>query len=56
MPHKKKTLAKALLLGVLYLGAIAGVPIDPEKIEKIMNVMHQTRVEHVVKKDDPPVP
>lgn len=50
----KKTLARVLVLAVLNFGAVAGVPIDIEEIEKLMNEMHQTRVELVVKQDDPP--
>ncbi len=49
-----KTLAKVLVLAILNLGALAGVPMDPEKIRQLMDVMHRTRVEHVVKKEDPP--
>ena len=50
----RKTLAKVLVFAVLNLGAVAGVPMDPEKIRKLMDVMHRTKVEIVVKKDDPP--
>jgi len=50
----RKTLAKLLVFGILQFGAVVGVPMDPEKIEKLMNVMHRTRIVHVVKKDDPP--
>jgi hypothetical protein len=50
----KKTLANLLVFGILQVGALAGVTMDPEKIEKLMSVMHRTRIEHVVKKDDPP--
>ena len=50
----RKTLAKALVFAILQVGALAGVPMAPEEIEKIMNVMHRTKVEYVVKKDDPP--
>jgi len=50
----KRTLARLLVFGILQFGALAGVPMDPQKIEQLMNVMHRTRIEHVVKKDDPP--
>ena len=50
----KKTLAKLLVFAVLELGALAGVPMSPEEIEKLMNVMHRTKIEIVVKKEDPP--
>lgn len=48
----RKLLGKVLILGVLELGALTGVMMPPEEIEKLMNVMHRTKVEHVVKKDD----
>lgn len=50
----KKILARILVLAVLQLGALGGVPMRPDEIEKLMNVMHRTKIEHVVKKDDPP--
>jgi hypothetical protein len=50
----KKTLANVLLFGVLQLGALTGVQMTPEEIEKVMNVMHRTKVVQIVKKDDPP--
>jgi hypothetical protein len=50
----RKRLAKVLEFAVLQFGALAGVPMSPEQIEKLMNVMHRTKMEHVVKKDDPP--
>ena len=49
----KKTLAKVLVFAFLQVGALAGVPMDPKKIEEFMSVMHRTKLEHVVKKDDP---
>jgi hypothetical protein len=48
----KKSLARLLFLGVLQCGALAGVT-TPEEIEKLMNLMHRTKIEHVVKQDDP---
>ena len=52
----RKALAKALVFAILQFGALAGVPMSPEQIEKLMNIMHRTRIEHVVKKSDPPSP
>lgn len=49
-----KTLAKVLVFAILNLGALSGVPMDPEKIRQLMEVMNRTRIEHVVKKEDPP--
>lgn len=48
----KKTLARVLFLAVLQCGALAGVT-TPEEIDKILNLMHRTKIEHVVKQDDP---
>jgi hypothetical protein len=45
----RKTLAKLLLLAVLEVGAIGGVPMTPEKIQELMQMMNQARAEHVVK-------
>ena len=50
----RKSLPKLLVFAFLQFGALAGVPMTPEQIEKLMNVMNRTRVVHVVKKDDPP--
>ena len=50
----KRMLAKGLVLGILTMGAVMGVPVDPKKIEELMNVMHRTKVEYVVKKEGPP--
>jgi len=50
----RKSLAKLLIFAVLQLGALAGVPMTAEDIEKLMNVMNRTKIVHVVKKDDPP--
>ncbi|HYU26413.1 MAG TPA: hypothetical protein VEO74_14485 [Thermoanaerobaculia bacterium] len=50
----KKTLAKMLVFAVLQFGALAGVPMRPDEIEKLMNVMHRTKIVHVVKKEGPP--
>jgi hypothetical protein len=50
----RKTLAKLFVFAVLQFGALVGVPMRPEEIEKLMNVMNRTKIVHVVKKDDPP--
>lgn len=49
----RKLLGRILIFGMLELGALAGVPMTPEDIEKIMNVMHRTKVVKIVKQDDP---
>jgi len=52
----KNTAAKVLIFAVLQLGVFAGVPMTHEDVEKIMSVMHKTKIEHVVKQDDPDRP
>jgi hypothetical protein len=49
-----KILATLLVSAILQAGAFAGVRMSAEDIEKLMNAMHRTKVEYVVKKDDPP--
>jgi len=51
----RKTLATILVFATLQFGALAGVPMRPDEIEKLMNVMRRTKVEHVVKTEDPPL-
>ena len=48
----RKTLAKVLVCAVLQFGALSG-SVTPEEIEKVMNLIHRTKVVHVVKKDKP---
>jgi hypothetical protein len=48
----RKTLAKILVLVTLQFGALAGVPMRPDEIEKLMNVMHLTKIVHVVRKEE----
>lgn len=50
----KKFLGKLFVFAVLELGALAGVPMSPEQIEKLMGVMHRTKIEHVVRSEDVP--
>ena len=47
-----KVLGRILLAAFLQLGALAGVKMTPEEIEKVMNVMHRTKVVKIVKQDD----
>jgi hypothetical protein len=48
----RKSLGKLFLFSVLQIGALAGVPMTAEDIEKIMEVMHRTKVEFVVKNEE----
>jgi hypothetical protein len=43
-----------LVFAILNLGALAGVPMDPQKIRELMEVMHRAEIVHVMKKEDPP--
>lgn len=48
----RKLLGKILIFSMLQIGALAGVKMTPEEIEKVMNVMHRTKIVKIVKKDD----
>lgn len=48
----RKLLGKVLILGLLEVGALAGLRVTAEDIEKLMNVMHRTKIVKVVKVDD----
>lgn len=48
----RKVLGKILIFTMLQIGALAGVKMTPEEIEKVMNVMHRTKIVKMVKKDD----
>jgi hypothetical protein len=37
---------------MLQMGALAGVKMTPVEIEKVMNIMHRTKVVHILKQDD----
>jgi hypothetical protein len=48
----KKILGNVLLIGLLQVGALSGIKMTPEDIEKIMNAMHRTQVVQVQKNED----
>lgn len=48
----KRSLARLLVFAVLEVGALCGVPMSPEQIERVMNLMTRTKIVHVIKKDD----
>jgi hypothetical protein len=48
----RKSLGKLLVFSVLQFGALVGVPMTSEDVEKIMQVMHRTKVVHVLKTED----
>jgi hypothetical protein len=47
----KKLLGKVLLFAVLEAGALAGVPMTPQKIEDLMEVMNRVEVVRVIHKE-----
>jgi hypothetical protein len=47
----KKWIRQALVLCVLEVGALNGVPIPPEKIRELLEVMNSIKVVRVVKID-----
>jgi hypothetical protein len=47
----KKLLGKVLLFAVLEAGALAGVPMTPQKIEELMEVMNRVQVVRVIHKE-----
>ena len=47
----KKFLGKVLLFGFLQIGALSGVPMSPQQIEDLMEVMNRVQVVQVVKKE-----
>lgn len=48
----RSALGRIFLAVLLQFGALAGAKMTPEEIEKIMNVMHRTKVVHILKQDD----
>jgi hypothetical protein len=47
----KKLLGKVLLFSFLQVGALSGVPMSPQQIEELMEVMNRVQVVQVVKKE-----
>jgi hypothetical protein len=45
----RKSLARLFLCAVLEVGAIGGVPMTPEKIQEVLQMMNRARVQRVVK-------
>ena len=48
----RKIFARLLLLFTLEVGAFLGVPMRPDEIENLLEVMNRTQIVQVVKKDD----
>ena len=47
----RKLLGKLLVLVTLEIGALCGVPMSPEKIAELMEVMNRVQVVRVIKKE-----
>jgi hypothetical protein len=47
----RKSLGKLLVFCVLELGAVCGVPMTPDEIKKVMDVMNRTKIECSVKNE-----
>lgn len=48
----RQMLGRICLAALLQFGALAGVKMTPEEIEKVMNIHHRTKVVHILKQDD----
>jgi hypothetical protein len=47
----KEVIGQLLVYAVLELGALCGVPMNPKKIEEIMQMTNRAKVEHVVRSE-----
>ncbi len=47
----KKLLGKVLLFAFLEVGALSGVPMTPQQIEELMEVMNRVQVVRVIHKE-----
>jgi len=47
----RKLLGKLLILAVLETGALCGVPMSPDKIQELMEVMNRVKIVRVIKKE-----
>ncbi len=47
----KKTLAKAVVYLVLDVGALLGIPMRPDEIERLLN-MNQKKLTHVIRNEE----
>jgi hypothetical protein len=47
----RKVLGRILLAGLLHIAMFGGVKMTPEEIEKVMNIMHRTKVVHIMKRE-----
>jgi hypothetical protein len=49
----RKLLGKLLLFGVLEIGALCGVPMSPEHIKRLMEVMNRTEIVQMIDREGP---
>jgi hypothetical protein len=47
----KRKLGEILMIGILGAGSILGVPMDPEKIGELLDLMNQPTLEVVVEEE-----
>jgi len=50
----RKLLAKLLLFSALEIGALCGVPMSPQQIESLMEVMNRTEIVQMIDREGPP--
>jgi hypothetical protein len=49
----KRKLSEILIIGILGAGSILGVPMDPQEIGGLLDLMNQPTLEVVVEKEKP---
>ena len=49
----RKLLAKLLFFTVLEMGALCGVPMSPQQIESLMEVMNRTEIVQMIDREGP---
>ena len=52
----RRLLAKLLFFSVLEIGALCGVPMSPQQIERLMEVMNRTEIVQIMEKEEPKLP
>lgn len=48
----KKSLGKLFVFAFLQMSVLAGAPMTPEDVEKLMQVMHRTKVVHILRTEN----
>lgn len=52
MSRFRKLLGKVMIFVFLEMGAVVGLPVTPEEIEKLLNVMNRTKVVHILRTEN----